>query len=245
MLNKYSNIPLYSQLKNLLLNKIEKGEYASGSKIPSEEELCDTYKISRPTVRQAIGDLTASGHLIKEKGKGTFVTESKSSVDVKKCGGFLDSILSGDTKTVRNVIGVEKVSSSDHKVLRDAFQLTDTHDYEFAKMQYLTENNGANISICTSYVPLILFPDIMDDIKQKKPSYDIMKGKYPFVPSIAKITMEIEYASVADAEHLQIQSGYPLIKITSVLQAKTGQTVELTVASYRTDKCKLYFEELK
>jgi DNA-binding GntR family transcriptional regulator len=245
MLNKYSNIPLYSQLKNLILNKIEKGEYTSGSKIPSEEELCDIYKISRPTVRQAIGDLTASGHLIKEKGKGTFVTESKSSVDIKKCSGFLDSILSGDTKTVRNIVSVEKVSSADHKVLREAFQLTDAHEYDFAKVQYITENNGASISKCTSYVPLILFPEIMEDVKQKKPSYDIMKGKYPFVASIAKMTMEIEFAGVADAEHLQIQSGYPLIKITSVLQAKTGQTVELTVASYRTDKCKLYFEEFK
>ena len=48
VINKYSNEPLYSQLKNIIIEKIEKGEYPSGSKIPSEQELCDYYDISRP-----------------------------------------------------------------------------------------------------------------------------------------------------------------------------------------------------
>ena len=36
-INKYSNVPLYYQLKNLILEKIEKGEFKENSKIPSEQ----------------------------------------------------------------------------------------------------------------------------------------------------------------------------------------------------------------
>jgi GntR family transcriptional regulator len=245
MLNKYSNVPLYCQLKNLILEKIDKGEYVPGSKIPSEDELCELYKISRPTVRQAVGDLTGSGYLVKEKGKGTYVTDSKSTVDIKKYNGFMDSVLDDEGKSKRTYLSTDKVSSADYKLLRDAFQLNEAHSYDFARISYLIEDGGINLALCVSYVPLVLFPDIIEDIKNKKPSYDKMKGKYPFLPAISKITLELEFATAEEAEHLRIQTGHPLLKLTSILQAKTGQTVELIISTYRTDKCKLYFEELK
>lgn len=70
MINKYSNVPLYSQLKQLIIEKIESGDYPVESKIPSEQELCELYGISRPTVRQAINELTNNGYLYKEKARG-------------------------------------------------------------------------------------------------------------------------------------------------------------------------------
>ena len=245
MLNKYSTVPLYYQLKNILLEQIKSGEFAAGMKIPSEDELCTQYKISRPTVRQAIGELTSSGFLIKEKGKGTYVSQSKSIIDLKKYNGFIDSIIDGDSITTRNILSCEKISSKDNLFLKQNFQLTDSHTYEFAKTDYIQEGGDCVLSICTSYVPLILFPDIIDDIKLKKRPQEIMKGKYPYVPSKAKLYLELEFASSEQAEQLQIQAGFPLIKITSILQAKTGNTVEVIIACYRTDKCRLYFDDLK
>ena len=91
MINKYSNVPLYSQLKHLIIEKIESGEFHEQSKIPSEQELCEQYDISRPTVRQAISELTNNGYLYKEKGKGTFVAKAKTKVDIKNFSGFTDS----------------------------------------------------------------------------------------------------------------------------------------------------------
>ena len=75
MINKYSNVPLYSQLKNLIIDKIENGEYLPDSKIPSEQDLCEMYDISRPTVRQAISELTNSGYLYKKR-KGHLCVEA-------------------------------------------------------------------------------------------------------------------------------------------------------------------------
>ena len=47
-------IPLYYQLKELILSEIKNGNYPGGSMIPTESEICSFFHISRTTVRQAI-----------------------------------------------------------------------------------------------------------------------------------------------------------------------------------------------
>ena len=50
-------IPLYIQLKQLILERIADGEYLPGEKIPSEREMAATYKINRMTVKNAVNSL--------------------------------------------------------------------------------------------------------------------------------------------------------------------------------------------
>lgn len=73
ILDRKSVVPLYYQLKEQLYDKIKSGELPSGSLLPSETELCDTYGLSRGTVRQAINMLAEKGYVIRERGKGTCV----------------------------------------------------------------------------------------------------------------------------------------------------------------------------
>ena len=72
-----SPVPLYYQLKNLLLEAITAKDVEKGESIPTEMEICEYYKISRVTVRQAIMELVQEGYLQRTKGKGTFVSGRK------------------------------------------------------------------------------------------------------------------------------------------------------------------------
>lgn len=245
MINKFNGIPLYSQLKNLIIKKIEDGEYAEEGKIPSEQVLCDTYSISRPTVRQAINELTNSGYIYKEKGKGTFVAKKKSSIDIKEYSGFTDSILDSQSPGDKNIISLKAIKVAANSFLKDSFESDYVQNAEFAEIKYTIIQNGDVYSLNTSYLPLTLFPEIIEDIKTKKPSYDILRGKYPLLPTRSKSTLEIAYTEQAEAEHLQVLQGQPLIKIENVLYSKNGQAVELIISKYRADKCKLIFENSK
>ncbi|MFC7392691.1 GntR family transcriptional regulator [Scopulibacillus cellulosilyticus] len=69
----HSKIPLYYQLKEDLLCRIQKGEYHPGDQFPSEVKLAEEYKVSRPTVRQAMAELVQEGYLTRGRGRGTFV----------------------------------------------------------------------------------------------------------------------------------------------------------------------------
>ena len=64
---------LYVQMFSIIKEKIEKREWPVGSQIPTEDELCRDFTVSKATVRMAIADLVRSGYLRKLQGKGTFV----------------------------------------------------------------------------------------------------------------------------------------------------------------------------
>ncbi|MCX7746468.1 MAG: GntR family transcriptional regulator [Clostridia bacterium] len=245
MINKYSNIPLYSQLKNIIIEKIENGEYTEDSKIPSEQELCEVYNISRPTVRQAISELTNNGYLYKEKGKGTFVAKSKTRIDIRNYSGFTDSVLDGQDTGNRKIISIETLNSADFKKLYEIFNIPYNTKVDFIEVKYLTSQNKEVFSLNVSYLPLNLFPNMMEDLRENKPSYDILKGKYPLIPVKTKSVLEIIYTDQTEAQYLQVQTGQALIKISNTLLSKSGQVVEYVISKYRADKCKLVFENSK
>ncbi len=72
-------VPAYYQLKQLLKQQIQNGDLPPGSKIPTEEELCARYNLSRTPVRQALKELVVEGLLIRTPGRGTFVAQASSS----------------------------------------------------------------------------------------------------------------------------------------------------------------------
>lgn len=65
--------PLYQQIKGLITQSLESGEWKPGEIIPSEVELAGRYKVSQGTVRKAIDELAADNLLVRRQGKGTFV----------------------------------------------------------------------------------------------------------------------------------------------------------------------------
>ena len=65
--------PLYQQIKALVLQSLQSGEWKPGEPIPSEFELAARYKVSQGTVRKAIDELAQDNLLIRRQGKGTFV----------------------------------------------------------------------------------------------------------------------------------------------------------------------------
>ncbi|QDX82827.1 GntR family transcriptional regulator [Denitratisoma sp. DHT3] len=65
--------PLYRQIKSLILQGLESGEWRPGEAIPSEAELATRFNVSQGTVRKAIDEMAAGNLLVRKQGKGTFV----------------------------------------------------------------------------------------------------------------------------------------------------------------------------
>jgi GntR family transcriptional regulator len=65
--------PLYQQIKGLILQSLQGGEWRPGEVIPSEMDLATRYRVSQGTVRKAIDELAANNLLVRRQGKGTFV----------------------------------------------------------------------------------------------------------------------------------------------------------------------------
>src|SRR4029079_16598457 len=65
--------PLYQQIKGLILQSLESGEWKPGEAIPSEMDLAARFRVSQGTVRKAIDELAAENLVVRRQGKGTFV----------------------------------------------------------------------------------------------------------------------------------------------------------------------------
>lgn len=85
-------IPLYQQVKTLVLDGIAAGHYRPGDRIPTEHEFVSSLGCSRLTVNRALRELSATGVLDRVPGVGTFVAAPKSSSTVIKLHNIADDI---------------------------------------------------------------------------------------------------------------------------------------------------------
>ena len=89
-LNNTIATPLYKQLEEKIRKEIDAGERAAGSRLPTENELSESYHVSRVTVRKALAVLSESGYLERKSGKGTFVAEKKLQRNITEVISFSD-----------------------------------------------------------------------------------------------------------------------------------------------------------
>ena len=90
-------ISLHGQVMQDLLGRIADGHAKPGEALPTEEELCRQYGVSRITVRRAIADLAARGLVSRKRGVGSFVTAQPDGLRTIYLSGFLDEVLPFET----------------------------------------------------------------------------------------------------------------------------------------------------
>lgn len=75
------SLPKYRQIEEELRYKILFGHWKPGHQILTEMELCEQYQVSRITIRKALNELENAGYLVRQSGKGTFVTDWQESLE--------------------------------------------------------------------------------------------------------------------------------------------------------------------
>lgn len=232
-------IPYYYQLKELLLEAIKANRWEVGSQIPSERELCESFGLSRATVRQAIDTLVNEGVLRREKGRGTFVAQPKIVEGlVESPKGFYDDMtgrgIKVDTQVLRfelepaspSVAGALGVEEKEPLIVIDRLRLIDNEP----------------ILIVTSYVPYRLCPDLLHDDLAVTGLYRLLEDKYGIRIVRAKRYMEAVLANEFEAQVLGIDIGAPLMLIESTAYLQSGQGIEHFKAKHRGDRTRFLVE---
>jgi len=100
ILNRDLPVPLYHQVKTLILREIEAGRWRPEDQLPTEDELGDRFKVSKITVRQALRDLAELGYIRREQGRGTFVQRPPVILGPRELTSFTGDFRSLMTETV-------------------------------------------------------------------------------------------------------------------------------------------------
>jgi DNA-binding GntR family transcriptional regulator len=94
-----TKLPQYRKLYEILRKHIVDGVYKDGDLLPSENELCITYRITRPTVRQALNALVNDGYIKKHQGKGSIVHALPNGIGILSVAGTTSALGSENLET--------------------------------------------------------------------------------------------------------------------------------------------------
>ena len=82
----------YRQIYHILKSRIQQGIYSVDNYLPSENDLCKTYSITRTTARRALDELLKEGFIEKEHGKGSRVLERRQTLGLLTVKGFSEAV---------------------------------------------------------------------------------------------------------------------------------------------------------
>ncbi|MGY4878799.1 histidine utilization repressor [Vreelandella aquamarina] len=110
--------PLYQQIQQHLLNKIQGGEWLAHHQIPPEEQLARDFGVSRMTANKAIRDLVQQGYLTRQPGLGTFVTDRKAESSLVEVYNIADEVRLRGHHYSNRVLVCDAIDADDEVALR-------------------------------------------------------------------------------------------------------------------------------
>jgi ABC-type glycerol-3-phosphate transport system substrate-binding protein len=139
-IDRNSPVPIYHQLKALIREQIESGMWRPGDRIPTEQELCQSYNISRSPVRQALNELAYEGLVVRRPGLGTFVN-SRASGDPSP--STLIQMMSSDPYWSRVLDQVSNVWNAEHPNQKITFHINQVDHNRFYDLLSTAVGSGA------------------------------------------------------------------------------------------------------
>ena len=235
-IDRFAQEKLYIQLTRIFLDEITSGTWGLGRQIPTEEELCKKYDVSKITVRQAINNLVTDGYLIRIQGKGTFVANTLPVVGLAMKTRLTEEMFGREVKLQRKILskGIKEPSPEIRTYLK-----TDGEIY-YILSKRLGNNKTAYIE--EAFIPHDMLPFIEKlDITQSS-FYSVLQEKA--VKKIFKMVQTIEVAQAAGdiARRLGVEEGFPLLVIHRLFFSPDDTPVAYTKIHGRSDRYKFQTE---
>lgn len=232
-----SFVPLYHQLKVIIKKKIEKKILVPGNIIPSEKELCDTYKISRATVRQALQELKKEGLLNRVRGKGTFIAQPKLDQVLEDVYGYNKNMLHQGVKPSSVVISQKLIIPS--KEIAKFLNLSTDEKVVF--LERIRKADSMVLMLDKAYIPSKLCPGL-ESMDISGSLYKILIEKYNHILVRAKESLELATADKYIAKHLGISKGTAIIYKLRKSYTKDNTPIEYSKQFIVGDKCRFVIE---
>jgi GntR family transcriptional regulator len=232
-INHNNAIPKYFQLASILKSQIDEGEWKPRQPIPSERQLELQYKVSRPTVRQAIEYLEKQGYIYREHGRGTFVSPQKLQKKMLELTSFSEDLLRKGIQPSQIILSICHVVPHE-KILK---RLELPPESSVLRIERIRLGDDVPIGLQTSFVVLGDDQQIdEDDLKLFGSLYRVLEEKLNIIPTEADETLEVTLATPEEAALLQVKAGAPLLLNERLTYDQNRKPVEFVKILYRGDR---------
>jgi GntR family transcriptional regulator len=232
--------PKYHQLEEILREQIASLE--PDEMIPSENQLCQMYSISRTTAHKAVDNLVREGLLYRIQGKGTFVAQPKLQERfAQRTAGFYEDMTSRGLSVETKVI--EQTTIPATKNLAEKLDIAENGTV--IKLVRLRLINGQQILVSTTYLPHYLCPGLEKEDLSDTSLYALLEQKYGIQLARGVRSLEAAPCTDVDADQLGIDdANIPLLVLSGIMYDQQGRVVEYTHAKHRADRSRIEIEVL-
>jgi GntR family transcriptional regulator len=228
-----SPIPRYVQLADVLRQRIVRGHWQPGDRLPSLDELGKEFDVARVTVRQAVDVLARQGIVSPQQGRGTFVTEKKA--DERKLHAVTTM---GELAELYRDSKPQLLNLSEASTAPDIAAVEGKPAEKYFYMRRVHALDGVAYCVISIYLDNRIFKrapkrvrrELVIPLLMSMPSVKIAK---------ARQTLTIGTADVDEAGHLGIPVNAPVAHVRRVFNAPDGTVIYLAEVTYRGDFVRL------
>ena len=228
MTESYS--PLYKQLMQKIRSDIAAGVYPVHSRIPSEQELCETYQVSRVTVRKALAELTQEGLLKRRQGKGTFVEIPRLCKDLKDVNSFHDACRMMNCTPGTRVIHAQLTHATQED--RRDLLLEETKE-QVVEVVRLRLADGSPVMLETNRFPssyaYLLEEDLTGSLYALLQEHEVEAAQ-------AMHEISLCYANAQQARQLEVEPGDALLCLREIIYDQHSRPLHTSLQLIRGDR---------
>jgi GntR family transcriptional regulator len=228
---------LYIQLLDIMNSKIQSGEWAVGSQIPTEDELCRNYQVSRSTVRTAVLELVKQGLLTRQQGKGTFVCKKVISTGLTMLTSFKELMLEAGVNFSTRLLARTMIMPTDDLDIK----LDISEDKHVIYIKRLRSIDNEPVILKETYIPYHICPPLLDLDVEKNSVFDLLESSCGIKITRAKSYIEVTHVNKEEGELLGLPEGSAALLFTQHLFSN-DTLVKYTRTVKRSDRFRFFIE---
>jgi GntR family transcriptional regulator len=226
-----STMPFYVQIKEILRARILDGTYKPHQQMPSESEMMQAFKVSRITVRQALGDLQKEGLIFKIHGKGTFVSKSKAFQELDRLQGFGEAMSRLGHETYNQLLSFKDVPAS--KAVAEKLGIAPRDPVcEIKRVRHL---NREPISLDVTYLMPSIGARIRKEDLATRDIFVIFENDLGIALGNADLQIGAMLADPVLAGLLKVEEGSPILRIERLAFTADKKPLDFEYLYYRGD----------
>ena len=219
--SRFSNRPLYLQLRDALAERIAGGEWKPSAAIPNESDLAREFGVSAGTMRKALDLMEAERLLTRRQGRGTFVNDQSSD----ELSARFSNIRGPDGKRVCGQAKSAEVSEGPaNEIERSRLRLhPEDRVYRIHRVRH---HKGQAFLVEDVSLPAALFPELEDRTSTVTERVIVLAQEYGILLGKAEERVSLGGASATVAQKLGIAANAPVMVLDRVVLALDGRPIE-------------------
>ncbi|RZT04158.1 GntR family transcriptional regulator [Duganella sp. CF402] len=226
-----SPVPLYTQVKENLRERILDGTYPAHAKLPAESELSTIFGVSRITVRQALSDLQKEGVIFKIPGKGTFVAKPKAFQQLTQLEGFGEAMSRMGYEIYNQVTSHKTIAATPHV----AQQLQVAPGAEVTEIKRIRHLNREPVSLEVTYLAQDIGERLAREDLATRDIFVILENDYGIPLGRADLQVDAILADDTLARALRVEQGSAVLRIERLTHRADGAPLDFEYLYFRGD----------